>query len=355
MALPIRPPIAPMLARLARTLPTGDLLYEPKWDGFRCLIFRDGDELVLQSRSGKPLDRYFPELVDPDGDDPLRRGLPDATVVDGELVVPVRGSLDFDALSSRIHPAASRVAMLAATAPAHFVAFDLLALDGRDLTSEPFEARRRLLVDALADVGAPVHVTPATTDPERAADWFARFEGAGLDGVMAKPLADAYAPGKRALVKVKRERTADVVVAGIRRHADGGGVGSLLLGLWRDGTLVHVGVASSFSADRRRELLDELADGPDTDAGCHPWTDLGQTPRGVGRWNAGRDTSWEPVAPRVAEVSYDQLIGDRFRHNARFVRWRPDRAPESCAFDQLEVAPPAELADLLRSTGADSG
>jgi ATP-dependent DNA ligase len=347
MAWPIEPPLDPMLARLTRTLPTGDLLYEPKWDGFRCLVFRDGDELLLQSRSGKPLDRYFPELVDPDGNDPLRHLLPDGAIVDGELVVPIDGALDFDALSARIHPAASRVATLAAAAPARFVAFDLLAIDGRNLTLEPFRERRRMLVEVLGASGAPVHVTPATTDAARAADWFARFEGAGLDGVIAKPLGDAYQPGKRALVKVKRQRTADVVVAGFRRHKDDEGVGSLLLGLWRDGTLVHVGVASSFGAEQRRELLHELSTGPEDDLGAHPWGEPGRTPRGVGRWNAGRDTSFEPVASRVAEVAYEQLIGDRFRHNARFVRWRPDRDPASCSFDQLEVAPAAELADLL--------
>jgi ATP-dependent DNA ligase len=352
--LPIAPPIDPMLAKLARELPLGDLLYEPKWDGFRCLVFRDGDDLLLQSRNGKPLDRYFPELVDPTGPDPLRRLLPDRIVLDGELVVPAGEGLDFDALSNRVHPAASRVERLAADTPARYVAFDLLALGDVDLRERAFDDRRHLLTEALSLAEPPVHLTPATTDARVAADWFTRFEGAGLDGVMAKPLGEPYAAGKRALFKVKQQRTADCVVAGFRWHKDAAGVGSLLLGLYDDtGTLVNVGVASSFSAARRAELVDELAAHrvPDGEVSDHPWLagdGTASTPRGQHRWSGGRDTSWELLRlGLVAEVAYEQLQGDRFRHSARFRRWRPDRDPESCRFDQLEVPPPAELTDLF--------
>ncbi|MEX0705388.1 MAG: ATP-dependent DNA ligase, partial [Nitriliruptoraceae bacterium] len=259
MNLPVSAPVDPMLARLARSLPTGELLYEPKWDGFRCLVFRDGDDLLLQSRNGKGLDRYFPELVDPDGPDPLRSQLPERVVLDGELVVPIDGHLDFDALANRVHPARSRIDRLAAETPARYVAFDLLALGDEDLTAVAFSQRRQRLEQALVGVHSPVHVTPATTDVDVAVDWFERFEGAGFDGVIAKPLGDGYAPGRRTLFKVKHERTADVVVAGFRWHRDGDGVGSLLLGLFDGDTLVPVGVASSFSRARRAELIDELA------------------------------------------------------------------------------------------------
>jgi len=354
MDLPVAPPLKPMLAKLSRELPTGDLLYEPKWDGFRCIIFRDGDDLLLQSRSGKPLDRYFPELTAP-----LLASLPDRIVIDGELVVPVGNELDFDALSNRIHPAASRVALLAEETPAHFVAFDLLALADEDLTGRSFAARRSQLEQAMVGVPPPLHLTPATTDVGVAAGWFARFEGAGLDGVIAKDIHDPYAPGKRTLIKIKQQRTADVVVAGFRWHKDGDGIGSLLLGLWdsRD-TLVNVGVASSFSASRRQELIGELADhrvDRDDEVADHPWltgdgTD--RTPRGAHRWSGARDTSWELLRlGLVAEVAYEQLQGDRFRHSARFQRWRPDREVDSCRFDQLEVPPPAEVRELFALEG----
>ena len=342
-----------MLAKLTRRLPLGELFYEPKWDGFRCIVFRDGDEVLLQSRNGKPLDRYFPELPPL-----LRERLPARCVVDGELVVPRGGALDFDALSERIHPAASRVATLAARTPASFVAFDLLALGDDDLTGVGFERRRMELVAALAGASAPIHLTPATRDPSVAADWFARFEGAGLDGVIAKPLAGRYLPGKRTLEKIKHQRTADVVVGGFRWHKDGQGVGSLLLGLYDDGgDLRNIGVASSMSAARRRELIDELAPyrpspGEPLD---HPWVaDDGATgtPRGPSRWNSGKDTSWEPLRlGLVAEVAYEQLQGDRLRHGARFLRWRPDRDPASCRYDQLEVPPPWELTEVFAAEG----
>jgi ATP-dependent DNA ligase len=344
-----------MLAKLVRELPTGDLLYEPKWDGFRCLVFRDGEELLLQSRNRRPLDRYFPEMRAP-----LLAQLPERCVLDGELVVPRDGTLDFDALSERIHPAASRVTMLAERTPARFVAFDLLALGDEDLTAHPVADRRARLEQVLSAVEPPLHVSPATTDPATAADWFTRFEGAGLDGVIAKPRRGRYEPGKRTLLKIKQQRTADVVVAGFRWHKDGDGVGSLLLGLYdEEGQLRHIGVASSFAAARRRELVDELAahrpvDGEDL--GGHPWADVGGTagtPRAPSRWNTGKDTSWEPLRlGLVAEVAYEQLQGDRLRHGARFLRWRPDREPDSCRYDQLEVPPPSELADLF---DVDSG
>ena len=350
MDLPIDAPVKPMLAKLSRELPTGDLLYEPKWDGFRCIIFRDGDRLLLQSRSGKPLDRYFPELTEP-----LLAALPDRIVIDAELVVPVGDGLDFDALSNRIHPATSRVELLANETPAHVVAFDLLALGDADLTARSFAARRSNLEQVMQDVEPPLHLTPATTDAGVAAGWFARFEGAGLDGVIAKDVNAPYAPGKRTLIKVKQQRTADVVVAGFRWHKDGAGIGSLLLGLWDDeDVLVNVGVASSFSASRREELIAELADhrvDSDTEVADHPWltgdgTD--RTPRGAHRWSGARDTSWELLRlGLVAEVAYEQLQGDRFRHSARFQRWRGDREVDSCRFDQLEVPPPAELRDLF--------
>ena len=353
MRLPLEPPLSPMLARLARTLPTGALAYEPKWDGFRCLVFHDEGELLLQSRSGRPLDRYFPELVAA-----LPELLPERCVLDGELVVAVGGALDFDALSNRVHPAASRVARLAEAMPASVVAFDLLAEGDASLLEVPFGDRRARLEERLAGAAAPVHLTPLTTDPEVAGDWFDRFEGAGLDGVMAKPLDEPYAPGARTLYKVKHRRTADVVVGGFRWHKDGRGVGSLLLGLHDDdGRLRHVGVAASFPATRRVQLLDELAgyrpaDGEELD---HPWLEgdgTASSPRAASRWTAGRDTSWEPLRPElVAEVAYEQLQGDRFRHGARLLRWRPDRQAASCRFDQLEVVPPRELVEVLAAAG----
>jgi ATP-dependent DNA ligase len=352
MDLPVRPPVEPMLAKLTREFPRGGYQYEPKWDGFRCVVFRDGDDLLLQSRNGKPLDRYFPELQGP-----LRTLLPARCVVDGELVVPRGGVLDFDALSERIHPAASRVAQLAERTPARFVAFDLLAIDDADLLGRPLRDRRGRLEDVFGDTRPPVHLSPATRDAATAVDWFERFEGAGLDGIIAKPLDGSYAPGKRTLLKVKHQRTADVVVGGFRWHKDGAGVGSLMLGLYDDaGHLRHIGVASSFSARRRSELVDELASHRPADGEVleHPWLDgpgeggSAASPRAPSRWNSGKDTSWEPLRLElVAEVTYEQLQGDRLRHGARFLRWRPDRDPVSCRYDQLETPVPAELGELF--------
>jgi ATP-dependent DNA ligase len=346
-----------MLAKLARELPTAEgLVYEPKWDGFRCIVFRDGDEVELGSRNERPLTRYFPELLDP-----LRRALPDRAVVDGEIVIVGTRGLDFDALLQRIHPAASRVEMLAETTPASFVAFDLLALDERDLRGEPFSERRALLEQALGDCAAPVHLTPSTADPAVAEDWFSRFEGAGLDGVVAKRADLTYREGERVMAKVKHERTADCAVAGFRWHKSGGVVGSLLLGLYDDdGVLHHVGVSASFTAARRRELVDELAPYRSSTLEGHPWAawaelerdaeDTGRKPGAPSRWNAGKNLSWEPVdLGLVCEVAYDHLQGDRFRHATTFRRWRPDRRPESCTYAQLEVAVPAELESVFRA------
>ncbi len=338
------PPVAPMLARLARELPpAGTVVYEPKWDGFRCIVFRHGDEVELGSRNEKPLTRYFPEVVES-----IRARLPERCVVDGEIVIAGARGLDFDALLQRIHPADSRVRRLAAETPASFVAFDLLALDDDDLRPAPLSERRSALEAALAGVDAPVHLTPVTTDRALALDWFDRFEGAGLDGVVAKPVDLPYREGERAMVKVKHERTADCVVGGFRWHKSGGVVGSLLLGLYDDaGVLHHAGVAASFTMERRRELVDELAPyrhGAESD---HPWhrMDEGRKPGTPSRWNAGRDLSFEPLRPElVCEVAYDHLQGDRFRHATTFRRWRPDRDPASCTYAQLEVTPPHELA-----------
>lgn len=352
MDLPLLPPVRPMLAKAATTLPDGEgWLYEPKWDGFRCLVFRDHDEVVLTSRNERPLTRYFPELVEP-----LRRALPLRCVLDGEVVIAGPGGLDFDALQQRIHPAESRINRLAGEIPASFVAFDLLAFDDHALLDRPLHERRALLERLLADATPPVHLTPATTDLAVADDWFTRFEGAGLDGVVAKPLDGTYQPDKRVLVKVKHARTADCVLAGFRMHKDGEGVGSLLLGLYDDaGTLHHVGVATSFTAKRRRELVDELAPLRAGALDAHPWASWaapdpgsGRLPGAVSRWNANKDLDWEPLRiERVVEVAYDQLQGNRFRHATRFVRWRPDREPRSCRYDQLEAVAPAELRELF--------
>ncbi|HUF32318.1 MAG TPA: ATP-dependent DNA ligase [Acidimicrobiales bacterium] len=351
MDLPVNPPVSPMLAKLARDLPTGDgYVYEPKWDGFRGIVFRDGDEVEIGSRNTKPLTRYFPELIGP-----LREHLPERCVVDGELVIGSASGLDFDALLQRIHPAASRVARLAKETPASFMAFDLLALGDDDLRQRPFAERRELLESALRGAAAPIHLTPATDDPGLAAVWFDRFEGAGLDGVMAKAGNLTYDEGKRTMLKVKHDRTADVVVAGFRWHKDGKGVGSLLLGLYDgDGTLHHVGVATSFSAARRKELVDEVADLRGAALDDHPWRSWAegdQTSRmpGAGsRWNAGKELGWEPLRiERVAEVAYDHLQGDRFRHATRLVRWRSDRQPRSCTYDQLDTPAPEALAEVF--------
>ena len=352
------PPVAPMLSKSVATLdalPDGEYLYEPKWDGFRCIVFRDGDELVLGSRNERPLTRYFPELVEA-----LLRELPARCVIDGEVIVAGPDGLDFDALQQRIHPADSRVRRLAAETPASFVAFDLLALNDRDVTDLPFAERRTLLADALASVDAPAYLTPVSADRTIAADWFSRFEGAGLDGVVAKPIEVTYQPDKRVMFKVKHHRTADCVVAGFRWHKDGEGVGSLLLGLFDEsGVLHHVGVAASFKATFRTELAAELEPLRAGAVDGHPWQSWaeaqeeerasgGRMPGGPSRWNAKKDLSWEPVrCERVIEVEYDQLQSGRFRRVARFIRWRPDRDPSSCRYDQLEVIAPAELQSLF--------
>jgi ATP-dependent DNA ligase len=351
---PIEPPIEPMLAKLATALPAGDgWLFEPKWDGFRAIVFRDRDRFHIQSRDLRPLDRYFPELHAE-----FRANLPARCVVDGEIVIATEHGLDFDALQLRLHPAASRVAKLAGETPASFVAFDLLAPDSRDVRSRPQSERRRLLEDALARTTGRLHLTPCTRDRATARDWFHRFEGAGLDGVIAKHETTTYQPGKRAMVKVKHERTADCVVAGFRWHKLGPGtlVGSLLLGLYDDaGALHHVGVTSSFPMETRRRLARELAPLQRNVLASHPWrdwrdeTDAGvRMPGGQSRWSAGKDLSWEPLRiERVCEVKYDHLQGDRFRHATVFVRWRPDKRPADCRYDQLDVTAPAELAEIF--------
>ena len=357
MRLPVMPPLEPMLAKAVTELPRdGDWLFEPKWDGFRALVFRDGDELTIQSRDRKPLERYFPELLEP-----LRSALPQRCVVDGEIVIAADGVLDFEALLLRIHPAASRVTMLAEQSPASFVAWDLLALDDTDLMPVPQAERRTRLESVLDGVAPPVHLTPMTRDRGLAADWFARFEGAGLDGVVAKDAAACYEPGKRRMLKIKHARTADCVVAGFRWHKNGRGthVGSLVLGLFDDaGVLHHVGVTSSFTWQRRAELTDELSALRDDALAGHPWREWadweaaarteGRVPGAMSRWNRGRDLSWEPLrVERVCEVAYDHLQGDRFRHATTFRRWRPDKAPADCRYDQLEVTAPFELGRIF--------
>jgi ATP-dependent DNA ligase len=359
MAFPIAPPVEPMLAKASDALPSGDgWLYEPKWDGFRVVIFRDGGSLYLQSRELRPLDRYFPELAAP-----LRARLPERCVVDGELVIAGRSGLDFEALLLRIHPAASRVAQLARESPASVVLFDLLAAGGQDLRGAPLVERRALL-ERLVPGGAPgerVLLTPATRDRATAGDWFSRFEGAGLDGVVAKRLEAPYQPGVRAMVKVKHARTADCAVAGFRWHKDGRDreVGSLLLGLYDGpGRLQHAGVCASFTAGRRRELAAELAPLRAGAAEGHPWRDWAEwseagtpgrrMPGASSRWNRGKDLSWEPLrVERVCEVAYDHLQGDRFRHGTHFVRWRPDRSPRNCTYAQLEETPAYELSRIF--------
>jgi len=355
MRLPFAPPLEPMLARPAEALPRDDgWLFEPKWDGFRAIVFRDGEETLIQSRDLKPLDRYFPELAAP-----LRASLPERCVVDGEVVIATDGGLDFDALLLRIHPAASRVKLLAAASPASFVAWDLLALGDDDLRTTPQGERRRLLEEALRGARPPVHLTPATIDRVLAADWFERFEGAGLDGVIAKRLDAVYQPGKRAMLKIKHVRTADCVVAGFRWHKNGPGtlIGSLLLGLYdARGSLNHVGITSSFTMARRAELVGELAPLRARALEGHPWAEWAawagidaeapgtRMPGGGSRWNRGKDLSWEPLrAERVCEVAFDHLQGDRFRHATTFRRWRPDRRPEDCRYDQLAETPAFEI------------
>jgi ATP-dependent DNA ligase len=341
-----------MLAKLARDLPAaGGVLYEPKWDGFRCIIFRDRDEVLLGSRNEKPLDRYFPDVVDA-----ARRELPDRCVVDGEIVIAGPHGLDFDALLQRIHPAESRVRKLAEETPASFVAFDLLALGDDDLRATPFGERRKLLEVALASARPPVHLTPVTADRDVATDWFSRFEGAGLDGVVVKGLDIPYLEDQRVMVKVKHERTADCVVAGFRWHKSGPVVGSLLLGLYDgEGHLHNTGAAASFPMPRRKELVEELAPYRLESGADHPWNWGGgepgsRMPGQPNRWNAKKDATWEPLRPElVCEVAYDHLQGDRFRHVARFLRWRPDRDPSSCNYDQLDTPVPEELARVFGS------
>ena len=351
MDLPVPSPLKPVLARAVREVPEGDLLYEPKWDGFRCLVFRDGDDLLLQSRNERPLTRYFPELVEP-----LLEQLPARCVVDGELVVVGPGGLDFDLLSARIHPAAKRIAMMSGVAPASFVAFDLVALGDEDLRETPFATRRALLVEHLSGVRAPIHLTPATTDRDLAQHWFDRFLGAGFDGVVAKPLDGIYVPDKRVQFKVKHHHTVDCVVGGYRLHKDGG-VGSLLLGLF-DGSppvLHHIGVCSAFSAAKRRTMLAELEPHVVDEAG-HPWAagEDGdpdqQRPGGNHRWSSGRDTSFVPLdGTLVVEATCENVTSGRLRHPARFQRWRTDRDPASCTMDQLAAPAPPEFTEVFGS------
>ncbi len=346
MRLPFDPPIPPMLSTAADALPEGDgWQFEPKWDGFRTLVFRDGDDILLQSRDEKPMNRYFPELIAP-----LSPALPQRCVVDGEIVIATPDGLDFEALLLRIHPAASRVKLLAEQTPASFVVWDLLAIGDEDLRETPLEIRRKRLEKV---VGAGVHLSPATRDRALAEDWFRRFEGAGLDGVMAKRLDSPYRAGERTMIKVKHKRTADCVVAGFRWHKNGPGtmIGSLLLGLYdAKGKLHHVGVTSAFTTAVRKQLVKELAPLCKNAVENHPWRDWAEAqmdqrmPGASSRWNRGKDLSWEPLRPeRVCEVSYDHMQGDRFRHAAHFLRWRIDKRPQDCRYDQLEVTPPYEL------------
>ncbi|HZB25280.1 MAG TPA: ATP-dependent DNA ligase [Vicinamibacterales bacterium] len=339
-----------MLAKLVEALPSGDgWLYEPKWDGFRAIVFRSASEVFIQSRDLRPLDRYFPELHEL-----FLRELPAGCVVDGEIVIASTTGLDFDALQLRLHPAASRVAKLAAETPAGFVGFDVLAADGEDLRAAPQRERRARLETLFAPLAPPIHLTPLTLDRGLAADWLNRFEGAGLDGVIAKPAAGIYEPGKRVMLKIKHARTAECVVAGFRWHKTGNDrVGSLLLGLYDDkGSLHHVGVTSSFTMATRKELAKELAPLRENALDGHPWREwadagaheMTRMPGGQSRWSAGKDLSWEPLRiERVCEVKYDHLQGDRFRHAAVFQRWRADKRPEDCRYDQLEVTKPYEL------------
>ena len=351
----LKPPIEPMLAKLAEELPDGEgFLYEPKWDGFRAIVFRGGDEGVfIQSRDLRPLDRYFPELHEA-----LVAALPEGCVLDGEVVIATPQGLDFDRLQLRLHPAASRAAKLAKETPASFVAFDLLAVDGKTLMDTPQAERRANLENLLARARPPLHLTPMTRDRAVAAGWLKQFEGAGLDGVIAKPEDAPYQPGKRAMFKVKHARTADCVVAGFRWHKAGEGVvGSLLLGLYDSkGTLHHVGVTSAFSMAVRKQLAGELEPLRKDAMKDHPWREWAQAeehmsrrmPGGQSRWSAGKDLSWEPLRiERVCEVKYDHLQGDRFRHATIFLRWRPDKQPKDCRYDQLEVTTPYELAKVF--------
>ncbi|BBY94399.1 ATP-dependent DNA ligase [Mycobacterium gallinarum] len=358
MRLPVMPPVSPMLAKAVKSIPPG-ASYEPKWDGFRSICFRDDFDVELGSRNERPLTRYFPELVAA-----VRAELPMRCVVDGEIVIATDDGLDFEALQQRIHPAESRVLMLAKKTPASFIAFDLLALDDEDYTSRPFSERRAALVDALAGSGPSIHVTPATTDLPTAHRWFTEFEGAGLDGLIAKPLTVTYQPDKRVMYKIKPERTADCVVAGYRVHKSSDeAIGSLLLGLYKDDdTLASVGVIGAFPMARRRELFTELQSLVTT-FDDHPWNWAAhmsgeRTPRRNegSRWNAGKDLSFVPLRPeRVVEVRYDHMEGERFRHTAQFNRWRPDRDPRSCTYEQLEQPVTFSLADIVPGLAAGPG
>ena len=352
------PPVQPMLAKAVKGVPDpakhGGLSFEPKWDGFRCLVFKDGDEVELTSRNTKSLSRYFPELVAA-----AREQLPDRCVLDGEVFVSIGKRLEFEVLQERIHPAASRVDMLSEKTPASFVAFDLLALGDTSYVDKPFSERRAAMVDSLSGLAGPCYLTRTTDDPAVAEEWFHQFEGAGLDGVIAKPLGAPYSPNGRTMMKIKHERTADVVVAGYREHKTSTPerplLGSLLLGLYADGQLQHVGVSASFTADRRAELIEELQPLV-CEIGDHPWghwqefltANPDRVPGTQSRWSAGKDLSFTPLRPeRVLEVKYDAMEGRRFRHTAHFKRWRPDRDPESCGYDQLEQPVSYDLASVL--------
>jgi ATP-dependent DNA ligase len=355
MDLPLLPPVKPMLAKAATKVPTGDYYYEPKWDGFRCIVFRDGDEVELGSRNERPLTRYFPEVVAA-----VKANLPEKCVVDGEIIVPRGDRLHFEALLQRIHPAASRVNLLAEETPASFVAFDLLALGNESLLDTPFRERRTRLETALGSARAPIHLTAITKDADTAQGWFETFEGAGLDGVVAKAGELPYGPDQRLMTKIKHVRTADCVVAGFRWHKSGPIVGSLLLGLYNDvGDLQHIGVAASFPMTRRAELVEELAPYRADALSGHPWQEWANAqpleegaenrmPGAVSRWNAKKDLSWVPLRPElVVEIKYDQLEGRRLRHTGQFLRWRPDRDARSCTYDQLDVPVSYDLADVL--------
>ena len=354
MKLPVMPPVPPMLAKSVPAIPPA-ASYEPKWDGFRSIIFRDGDEVEFGSRNEKPMTRYFPELVEA-----VRTELPERCVIDGEIVIATDAGLDFESLQQRIHPAVSRVTTLSEKTPASFIAFDLLALGDEDYTGRPFIERRAALKAALADVRPPIHLTPATMDRDLAEQWFTEFEGAGLDGVVAKPLNGTYQPDKRVMFKIKHERTADCVVAGYRVHKSGpDAIGSLMLGLYTDdGVLNSIGVIGAFPMARRRELFTEMQPLV-TDFDDHPWNwaahEAGErTPRkGEGsRWNAGKDLSFVPLRPeRVVEVRYDHMEGERFRHTGQFNRWRPDRTPKSCTYEQLEQPVRFALGDIVPGLG----
>ncbi|HKY07594.1 MAG TPA: ATP-dependent DNA ligase [Candidatus Binatia bacterium] len=358
MNLPVNPPVLPMLAKRVSELPKGGAwIFEPKWDGFRALVFRDGDEILIQSRDEKPLNRYFPELLEV-----LRLQLPARCVLDGEIVVAKNGALDFDALQLRIHPAASRVKLLSRELPVSIVFFDLLSDGERDLRGMPFQERRRMLEALHSSSTPPIHLTPATGDSKKAADWFRRFEGAGLDGVVAKPVNGPYEPNKRVMLKVKHDRECDCVVAGFRWHKkkEPPVVGSLLLGLYDgSGALQHVGVCASFTDKTRRHLVEFLSPYRQNALAAHPWKDWAEPPLadadapqrmpgGQSRWSSGKDLSWEPLRPElVVEVAYDHMQGDRFRHTAQFRRWRTDKKPKDCTYDQLEVVPPEELSTIF--------